>query len=130
MSGLAPGWSMSDVMRTDFVLDAISRAISNWDVPEGCIFHSDRGSQHTSLKVQEFLARNGLRQSFSRVGKHGGNAWGERFFANLKKGAVHCAYSRRAAAREAVFAYIDGFCNTMRVQKRLGFLSPLGWLKQ
>jgi putative transposase len=131
MSGLVLGWSISDRMKSDIVLAAISRAISNWNVPEGCIFHSDRGSQYTSLEVQEFLACNGLRQSFSRVGKPGDNAWSESFFANLKKEAVHWLYfPTRASAGRAMFAYIDGFYNTKRVQKRLGFLSPLDWLKQ
>jgi putative transposase len=131
MSGLVLGWSMSDRIKSDFVLDAISKAISNWNVPEDCIFHSDRGSQYTSLKVQELLASNGLRQSFSRVGKPGDNAWSESFFANLKKEAVHwVCFPTRIAARKAMFAYIDSFYNTRRVQKRLGFLSPLDWLKQ
>ncbi|MGI6166395.1 MAG: IS3 family transposase, partial [Limnochordia bacterium] len=31
-------------------------------------------------------------------------------------------------ARQATFAYIEGFYNTRRVQKRLGYLSPLEWL--
>jgi transposase InsO family protein len=28
-----------------------------------------------------------------------------------------------------MFAYIDAFYNTTRIQKRLGYLSPLGWLE-
>ncbi len=32
--------------------------------------------------------------------------------------------------RQAIFAYIEGFYNTRRVQKRLGYLSPLEWLNQ
>ncbi|MDD2630603.1 MAG: IS3 family transposase, partial [Limnochordia bacterium] len=34
----------------------------------------------------------------------------------------------REEARQATFAYIEGFYNTRRVQKRLGYLSPLEWL--
>jgi len=62
-----------------------------------------------------------LRQSFSRVGKPGDNAWSEIFFANFKKETVHWRwFPTRTQAHEAVFAYIEGFYNTRRVQKRLG----------
>jgi transposase InsO family protein len=36
----------------------------------------------------------------------------------------------RAEARQAMFEYIDGYYNTKRVQKRLGYLSPANWLKE
>jgi putative transposase len=63
------------------------------------------------------------------VGKPGDNAWSESFFANLKKEAVHWAhFATREEARGAMFAYIDAFYNTTRIQKRLGYLSPLEWL--
>ena len=77
------------------------------------------------------LARQGIRQSFSRVGAPGDNAWSESFFANLKKEAVHWVYFRtREEVRQRIFAHIEGFYNTRRVQKRLGYLSPMQWLKQ
>jgi len=67
------------------------------------------------------LTKEGLRQSFSRVGMPGDNRWSESFFANLKKEAVHWVHFRtRAEARQKLFAYIEGFYNTRRVQKRLG----------
>lgn len=51
--------------------------------------------------------------------------------SNLKKEAVHWRhFQTRAEARQAIFAYIEGFYNTRRVQKRLGYLSPLEWLNQ
>jgi putative transposase len=87
--------------------------------------HKARQSKKTLLK------KNGILQSFSRVGKPGDNSWSESFFANLKKEAVHWRhFQTRAEARQAIFAYIEGFYNTRRVQKRLGYLSPLEWLNQ
>ncbi|MDR1471901.1 MAG: IS3 family transposase [Synergistaceae bacterium] len=48
----------------------------------------------------------------------------------MKKEAVHWAHFKtREQARQAMFAYINGFYNTRRAQKRLGYLSPLEWLK-
>ncbi|MDD4518927.1 MAG: IS3 family transposase, partial [Limnochordia bacterium] len=61
--------------------------------------------------------------------KPGDNAWSESFFSILKKEAVHWRhFQTREEARQATFAYIEGFYNTRRVQKRLGYLSPLEWL--
>ena len=95
------------------------------------MYHSDRGSQYTSESVMKLLVKNGIRQSFSRVGKPGDNSWSESFFANLKKETVHWEHFRtREEARQKIFAHIEGFYNTRRVQARLGHLSPMQWLKQ
>ena len=85
----------------------------------------------TRRQPSEVLEKHGILQSFSRVGKPGDNPWSESFFANLKKEAVHWRhFQTRAEARQAVFAYIEGFYNTRCVQQRLGYLSPIEWLNQ
>jgi len=81
--------------------------------------------------VNDLLNRQKIKQSYSRVGKPGDNSWRESFFANLKKEAVHWVhFASREEAREAMFAYIEGFYNTKRIQRRLGYLSPMQWLKK
>lgn len=131
VSGVVLAETMAPRMSADLVVRAIKKAIRNWSLPEDCIFHSDRGSQYTSRAVTTLLAEHGILQSFSRVGKPGDNAWSESFFANLKKEAVHWRYfNTRAEARQAIFAYIEAFYNTRRVQKRLGYLSPIEWLNR
>jgi putative transposase len=128
-SGITLSYSMSERMKSGLVEETIRKALQCWPIPAGCIFHSDRGSQYTSVIVKELLLRHGISQSFSRVGKPGDNAWSESFFANLKKEAVHWIHFKtRAEARQAMFAYIEGFYNTRRAQKRLGYLSPMKWL--
>ena len=129
MGGVVLLYSTSEHLKSSLVEEAIHRALQSWAIPAGCIFHSDRGSQYTAVTVKELLMRNGIHQSFSRVGKPGDNAWSESFFANLKKESVHWVHFKtRSEAREAMFAYIEGFYNTRRVQKRLGYLSPIEWL--
>jgi len=131
VSGVILAESMSERMKAELVVDTIRKAVKGWALPSGCIFHSDRGSQYTSEKVKGLLTHYGLRQSFSRVGKPGDNAWSESFFANLKKEAVHWTqFKTKEEAQEAMFAYIEGFYNTKRVQKRLGYLSPTQWLEK
>ena len=76
------------------------------------------------------LKKFGIKQSFSRVGMPGDNAWSESFFANLKKEQVHWRqYKTVEEARDSIFEYIEVFYNRRRVQKRLGYLSPMQWLK-
>ncbi|MHB1455153.1 MAG: IS3 family transposase [Saccharofermentanales bacterium] len=77
------------------------------------------------------LKKHGLRQSFSRIGMPGDNAWSESFFANMKKEQVHWKHFRTIdEARQILFEYIEVFYNRIRPQKRLGNLSPVQWLKQ
>jgi len=130
-SGLILAQNMSERMKADLVADTIRLMLKRWFVPAGCIFHSDRGSQYTSGLVKDLLNRHKIVQSYSRIGKPGDNSWSESFFANLKKEAVHWIhFVTREEARHAMFAYIEGFYNTKRIQRRLGYLSPMQWLKE
>jgi putative transposase len=122
---------MTDNMRSELVMDTIKQAKRLWNLGDGTIFHSDRGSQYTSEAVVSLLQKSGLKQSFSRVGMPGDNAWSESFFANMKKEQVHWTHFKTIAeARDVLFEYIEVFYNRKRVQKRLGYLSPVQWLKQ
>jgi len=130
-SGIVVSHRTSERMKADFVADTIRQMLKRWALPVGCVFHSDRGSQYTSGIVKELLSRHGLLQSYSRIGKPGDNSWSESFFANLKKEAVNCTHFKtREEARNAMFAYIEGFYNTKRIQRRLGYLSPMQWLEE
>jgi putative transposase len=64
------------------------------------------------------------------VGKPGDNAWSESFFSVLKKESVHWAGDKTYEEwRLLIFSYIEGFYNTVRVQKGLGYRSPKQFLK-
>lgn len=116
-------------MKKELVLKTLKAAQNRWHLPSGVIFHSDRGSQYTSAEVMEQVAAYGWKQSFSAVGKPGDNAWSESFFSILKKEIVHWRfYPTREAARQAIFEYIEVFYNRRKVQKRLGYLSPIQFL--
>ena len=116
-------------MTKDLILDTIKAAKRRWHLPKGIIFHSDRGSQYTSKEVVKLLQKYGFKQSFSRIGMPGDNAWSESFFSILKKEVVYPRkFDTRLQARQVVFEYIEVFYNRLRIQKKLGFLSPLDWL--
>jgi transposase InsO family protein len=38
------GWAVSDRMKKDLAIQALDTAVRLRNPPEGCIFHSDRGS--------------------------------------------------------------------------------------
>lgn len=113
----------------DIVLKALSSACHRWSLSEGVIFHSDRGSQYTSEKVMNCIRELGWRQSFSRAGRPGDNAWSESFFSILKKEAIHHSLPpTREASRQRIYEYIEMYYNRCRVQKGLGYHSPVEYL--
>jgi putative transposase len=62
------GWAVDDNYKTPLISSAIKMAARNLDLPEGAIFHSDRGSNYTSEKFAEVLKELGIRQSVGRTG--------------------------------------------------------------
>jgi len=128
-SGVILAACQAERMTKTLVLDTIKAAKKRWRLPQGVIFHSDRGSQYTSKEVMGLLLKLGFRQSFSRVGMPGDNAWSESFFSILKKEVVYTQrFATRAQARQAIFAYIETFYNRLRIQKNLRWLPPISWL--
>ena len=119
------GWSMADHLRAELACDALLMAVRRRGPPRGLIHHSDRGVQYGSEPYQAILARHGLRCSMSRRGNCLDNAPMESFFGSLKNELVHRkAFPTRAAARCAIFEYVEGFYNRRRRHSALGFLTP------
>jgi len=125
------GWAMSDRITQQLTLDALGMALARRRPREGLLHHSDRGSQYASGDYQTALGRQGIVGSMSRRGDCWDNAVAESFFATLKVELVHDAlWSTRAAARGAVFEYLEIFYNQQRRHSSLGFLSPLAFERQ
>jgi hypothetical protein len=51
--------AMDDNYKTPLIKEAIRMAARNLDLPEGAIFHSDRGSNYTSAELARELAGSG-----------------------------------------------------------------------
>ena len=71
------GWSIRDSMRAGPVVPALDMAYSRGYVAEGAIFHSDRGSQYTSLLLARWAEANDVRLSVGRTGSCHDNAVAE-----------------------------------------------------
>ena len=62
------GWAYAQKANTKLVLSALCMAYESRNRPNGVLFHSDQGSQYTSLEFQERLDAYRMKQSLSRKG--------------------------------------------------------------
>jgi transposase InsO family protein len=119
------GWSLSERMSADLVCSALDGAVANRQPGSGLLFHSDRGSQYASRAFRRRLWRYRMVQSMSRKGNRWDDAVPESFFATLKKELVRDhAFESPAAARSAVFKYIEVFYNRQRAHSLLNYATP------
>lgn len=119
------GWSMVDHMRSSLVCDAISMAAGRGHLAPGAIFHSDRGSQYTSIEYAAHLKDLDIRPSMGRVGQCWDNALAESLFGALKNELVYrTVFPTKAHARRAIAEYIEVFYNRTRLHSGLGYKTP------
>ncbi len=118
------GWAMGAQMDASLVQAAWNMATLQRPPPPGLLHHSDQGSQYTSELYQQELAAYACEVSMSRVGNCYDNAVMESFFSTLKS---ECPgpFATRAEARSAIFEYIEGWYNRVRLHSTLGYRSPL-----
>ncbi|MEC3950212.1 IS3 family transposase [Sphingobium sp. HWE2-09] len=122
------GWAVSDRMKKDLAIRALDMAVRLRQPPEGCLFHSDRGSQYCSYDYQKKLQAYGLQPSMSGKGNCYDNASVETFFKSLKAELIwRQNWQTRRQAEAAIFQYINGFYNTRRRHSYLGGVSPLAF---
>jgi putative transposase len=118
------GWSMANHLRTELVLDALEMALGQRR-PGDVILHSDQGSQFTSLAFGNRCREAGVRPSMGSVGDAYDNAMCESFFASLEcELLARRRFASQAEARMAVFTYIEGWYNPLRLHSALGYKSP------
>jgi putative transposase len=118
------GYAMADHMRASLVVDALDMATRRIDLPEGAIFHSDRGSQYTSHAFATACQQLGIKRSMGRTGSCFDNSLAESFWATLKRELGRSWWPTRAEARRAVFEYITVFYNRQRRHSALGYKTP------
>jgi putative transposase len=105
------GWAMADHLRTELPLRALEMALARRTPTNTLIHHTDRGGQ-ASEAYTNVLESHGIRSSLSRPGNCWDNAVAESFFSTLKLDLLYRhSWPTRAAARSAVFEYIEVFYN-------------------
>lgn len=119
------GWAMRDTLHGALALGALRMALAARRPAAGLVHHSDRGAQYASGDYRALLAAHGIQASMSRKGDCWDNAVAESFFATLKVELVdRHRWPTRAAARQAIFRYIETWYNPRRRHSTLGYLSP------
>ena len=83
------GYAISRSIDARVAVAALKAALCVRQPPQGCIHHSDRGSQYASEIYRNVLADNGLVGSMGRRGNPYDNAKAESFMKTLKVEAVY-----------------------------------------
>jgi transposase InsO family protein len=121
------GWSLSkDMSARNTVIKAFNNACAFRKPNKGFLFHSDRGVQYACNDFTQLIKMNHGKQSMSRKGNCWDNAVAESFFKTIK---IEWIYQLRLVNKQeaeiAIFDYIDGWYNTLRIHTALDGLSPL-----
>ena len=122
------GWAVSNRMKRDLAIRALNMAIALRRPPQGCIHHTDRGSQYCSHDYQKILHKYEFKVSMSGTGNCYDNAAVETFFKTIKTELLwQRSWQTRRDAEIAIFEYINGFDNPRRRHSALGWKSPLAF---
>ena len=129
------GWQIAGHMRTDLVLDALEMATWRRDLIDGCVHHSDAGSQYTSIRYTDRLATAGLAASIGTVGDSYDNAMAEALNGTFKAELVtlHGPWRSRRQLEIAIIEWIDWY-NHRRLHSEIGDTPPAeheqNWYRQ
>lgn len=119
-------WGLFEDQKTDKIISVLQDAIKKRKPSPGLIIHSDKGSQMRSHNYRQFLRDHNFPFSYTELDHScDQNAAQESFHASLKKEKLYQMklYNYEDAYR-AIFDYIEGFYNPIRIHSSIGYLSP------
>lgn len=120
------GWKISEVQNIDLVDGALTMALRRRSATRQLVHHSDRGSQYTSYSFGQHLIEAGIAASMGSKGDAYDNAMIESFFGTLKIELLdRRRWQHRGEVEIALLSYIEGWYNPTRLQRLLGWRSPL-----
>lgn len=119
------GWALSDKSDANLTIKALEDAYGRRGQPGGVLFHSDQGSQYSSLRFRQRLWRYRFEQSMSRRGNCWDNAPMERLFRSLKTEWVpNTGYRSITEATMDIGWYLMTYYNQRRPHAANDGLSP------
>jgi len=118
------GWAMDDHMREQLVEEALRLALARRQPGHDLLHHSDQGSQYTSDDYLALLDKHHITVSMSRTANCYDNAMMESFWGTLKAECADAPFPTRAAARVAIFDYLEVWYNRHRLHSALDYASP------
>jgi len=115
-------WRLSNTLTTDFCVEAVQEAISQYGCPE--IFNTDQGCQFTSQEFTGLLKDHGIQISMDGTGCWRDNVFVERLWRSLKYEEVYLhAYETVHDAYRGVARYVT-FYNQIRPHRALDGHTP------
>ncbi len=119
------GWAMHRHNNAELLLGALDMAIAQRGVHPGLIHHSDQGRPYAAKVYRQRMAEARMRPSMSRRGNCWDNAVAESFFATLEFELIEQqVFESRAAAKTAIFEFIEVFYNRQRSHQTLDYKTP------
>lgn len=110
-------WRLSTTLTTDFCLDAVQEAMTQYGSPE--IFNTDQGCQFTSQEFTGLLKAQEIQISMDGKGCWRDNVFVERLWKNIKYEEVYLhAYDTVSAAHQGLARYLL-FYNQTRPHRAL-----------
>lgn len=125
-------WGLFKDQKTDKIILVLENAIKKRCPNNGLIIHSDKGSQMRSDKYRTFLSKHNFVFSYTSLDHScDENACQESFHGLLK---TECIYLKKLYnfqdAFNAIYEFIEGFYNPIRIHSSLGYLSPAKFEEQ
>lgn len=117
------GWSYSESMTEDLVMESLRLAIKRRRINKPLIHHSDRGGQYAAKVYRAILKRARIQQSMTAEDHCYENAFMESCYGTIKTELELKAYADSRAAFREIGEYI-GYYNTRRRHSSLDYLTP------
>ena len=119
------GWALERTLQDRLSLGALQMALSQRQVRNGLVHHSDRGVQYASLDYTDALRAHGIVISMSRRGNPYDNAACESFMKTLKCEEVYRSeYQDLEDARARIGTFLEHIYNQQRLHSALQYRPP------
>ena len=116
------GWSLSNTMTAEWVVNAISDAILRYGSPK--IINSDQGSQFTSEEYINFLKEQEMQISMDGKGRATDNSFVERFFRTIKYDKIYLELPENGTDLHRCCSEFVNFYNNLREHSSLDYTTP------
>lgn len=116
------GWSLSNTMTAEWVVNTISDAILRYGSPK--IINSDQGSQFTSEEYISFLKEQDIQISMDGKGRATDNSFVERFFRTIKYDKIYLELPENGTDLHKCCSEFVSFYNNSREHSSLDYTTP------